>query len=193
MLHKLIPAIAIPSFLYSLINGTLPALSAAVFGACERAVTLTLLLLGSMCFWSGLMEVWKSAGVIGFVSKLLSPFLRWVFPESSKDPETREAIAAALAANMLGIGNAATPLATGAMKAMQKQNGTKERASDDMVTFTVLGCAPLSLLPTTVLALRAAGGSHNAASVLIPIILCSLAGSLFSVILSRLICRLKRS
>lgn len=101
-----------------------------------------------------------------------------------------EEIAACLSANLLGMGNAATPFALAAMEKMQKSNPDPDTATDDMVTLTVLNTAAFSLLPTTLISLRQLGGSAHAASVLLPVWLVSLLSSIAAVLLSRLLRRL---
>lgn len=154
------PESLLPYPLFSaLMSGNMQALSAAPVAGCSKAVTLTLSLLGMMCLWSGIMRAAGALGVLQKLSKLLSPLLKRIFPDAWKKGRGISEISAAIIANILGIGNAATPLAVGAMKALS--DGKSDIATDDMVTFTVLGTAFPSLIPTTVIALRASAGSEN--------------------------------
>ena len=171
------------SFVFALISGNMEALSAAAIAGCSKAVTLTLSLLGLMCLWCGIMRTAEASGILKFLSKLLSPLLRLIFPNAWKNGKGISEISAAVIANILGIGNAATPLAISAMKALS--DGESDTATDDMVTFTVLGTAFPSFIPTTVIALRSAAGSINPFDILPAVWLCSLCLSVFAVLLSR--------
>ena len=172
------------SFLFALVSGNLKALSEAAISGCAGAVTLTLSLLGLMCLWSGLMRAAEASGLLERLSRLLSPLLRIAFPNAARTGKGIKEIAAAVIANILGLGNAATPLSVAAMKALDDGSG---EMSDDMVTFTVLGTAFPSLLPTTVLALRASSGSSNPSDILPAVWACSLVLSCVAVLSSRLL------
>ena len=147
-------------------------------------MTLTLSLLGLMCLWGGIMGVAKEGGLLDRLAKLLSPLLRRIFPEAWKSGKGIPEIAAAIVANVLGVGNAATPLAVTAMEALAEGH-EGEAASDDMVTFTVLGTAFPAFLPTTVIALRAAAGSRNPFDIVPAVWICSVTLSVFAVLLAR--------
>lgn len=157
------------SVLFTVAGGDPAALSNGVLDGAGRAMELMFSLSGAMALWCGIMNVLEEAGWIGRVSRLLSPVLRRVFPESWKDRDTREKITAAVSANILGIGNAATPLALSAMESMQRRNPTPHRATDDMITLAVLATASFDLLPTTLIALRRSGGSLAPYAILPPI------------------------
>ena len=155
--------------LFTIVGGLLSGLSIGVLEGAGRARELMFSLSGAMALWCGIMNVLQEAGWIDRLSRLLSPILRHVFPSSWKDSDTREKITAAVSANILGIGNAATPLALSAMEAMQRRNPTPHRATDDMITLSVLATASLDLLPTTLIALRHSGGSPSPYSILPPV------------------------
>ncbi|MGI6195409.1 MAG: hypothetical protein GX164_06840 [Clostridiales bacterium] len=171
-------------------------LSNAVVDGASRAVELSLSLLGVMCLWSGLMELLRSAGVVRKIAQILRPILRLAFPRAFKTGIGAEEITMNISANMLGIGNAATPFAIAAMKAMREgqiKNGNKEStegvdldvATDDMITLAVLNASSLDLLPTTIIALRRAAGSADPYSIIVPVWICSAAGSVLAVLLCR--------
>ncbi len=172
------------SFVAALVGGRMEALSEAALAGCGKAVTLTLSLLGLMCLWGGIMGVAKTGGLLDRLATLLSPLLRRIFPDAWRSGKGIREIAAAIVANVLGVGNAATPLAVSAMGALAEGH-EGETASDDMVTFTVLGTAFPSFLPTTVIALRAAAGSKNPFDILPAVWICSVALSVFAVLLAR--------
>ncbi|MBE6637092.1 MAG: spore maturation protein A [Ruminococcaceae bacterium] len=178
------------SFLFALCTGNLPSLAEATVSGCGKAVTVTLSLLGMMCLWGGLMRVAEVTGILKRLERLLRPLLSRIFPDAARSGRGIPEIAAAIVANILGIGNAATPLALRAMERLSE--GHRDCASDDMVTFTVLGTAFPSLIPTTVLSLLTAAGSHRAFAILPAVWLTSLCLSLFAVLTARGLRHLKR-
>ncbi len=172
------------AFIVALANGNMALLSEAALTGCGKAVTLTLSLLGLMCLWGGIMGVAKEGGLLHTIAGLLSPLLRRLFPDAWQKGRGIPEIAAAIVANILGIGNAATPLSVAAMEALAEGHEGEE-ATDDMVTFTVLGTAFPSFLPTTVIALRSAAGSRNPFDILPAVWICSVTLSVFAVLLAR--------
>ncbi len=165
--------------------GNTAALSQSILDSATQAVTLSVGLLGAMCLWCGVLRVLRDAGVTAFLSRKLSFLLGRIFPTAWQTGHGKEEIAASFVANLLGIGNAATPLALCAMKEMEKDNPHTGRATDDMVTFTVWNTAPVSILPTTLLALRSAAHSQNPAEILPLVWVCSLSSACVAVLLAR--------
>ena len=186
MMEKCFFVLVSISLVFALLTGNLQAVSNAVVDGASKAITLLLSLAGAMCLWSGIMEVLREAGAVQKLSRVLSPILRRVFPETWKSGQGSEEICAALSANILGIGNAATPLALSAMEKMQAANPNKERATDDMVTFSILGASSLDLLPTTLITLRRAAGSTAPYKIILPVWICSAACAVTGVFLSKL-------
>lgn len=173
------------SVLFTIAGGDPAALSNGVLDGAGRAMELMFSLSGAMALWCGIMNVLQEAGWIRRVSRILSPVLRRIFPQSWKDPDTREKITAAVSANILGIGNAATPLALSAMESMQRHNPTPARATDDMITLAVLATASFDLLPTTLIALRRSGGSLAPYVILPPIWITSFACCVAAILICR--------
>lgn len=183
MTAKTSGALIILSVIFAFFTGKTEALGAAAFSGCSRAVTVSISLLGLMCLWSGIMAVAEKTGILKGVSKLLSPLIALAFPKAYKDGIANEELSSAIAANILGIGNAATPLALNAINKLKTENG---RYDGDIIAFTLLACSPFCLLPTTIISLRAASGSVSPASVLPQIWICSLILTVFSIVLSKL-------
>ena len=142
------------------------ALASAAVKAAEGAVTLGLGLIGSMALFLGLLKVAEAAGLLGALARLLRPLLRGLFPEVPADHPAMGAMVMNVAANVLGLSNAATPFGVRAMQALDDLNPDKGTASDSMVMFLALNTANVTLLPTHVMALRAALGSHDAAAII---------------------------
>ena len=168
MLGKIFGILCITALLFAIPTGNLTAVANAIPDGAEGAVRVLLSLGGMMCLWGGLMEVLREAGLVTRLSRLLSPVLRLFFPDAYRTGEGAEEISACISANLLGIGNAATPLALAAMKALQKHNPDPTRASDEQVTLAVLNTASVTLVPANLLALRRAAGSSDPFSVVLP-------------------------
>lgn len=185
MLGKCFFVLCVISVMCATFTGNITEMSNAVIDGASASVQLTLTLAGNMCLWCGIMEVLRLAGAIEKLSVILSPILRHVFPNAWSTGCAKQEITAALSANMLGIGNAATPFAVEAMSKMQDQNSDKDVATDDMVTLSVLGASSVNLLPTTLVALRRSAGSAVPFRIILPVWICSAACAVFGIILSR--------
>ena len=140
-------------------TGNTQALSDSVITGAEDAVTLIITMTGMICLWSGVMEVAKESRLTDKVSKLLSPLLSGIFPDVKRDSRAFSYICMNVSANVLGIGNAATPLGIKAMEELKTDES--EVATDSMVNFVILNTASVQLLPTTIAALRASHGSKS--------------------------------
>lgn len=147
------------SVLFGAVNGRLDTVTAAALSECGGAVTLTLTLMGSMCLWSGLMKVAERAQLTEKLSRLFSPLLRLLFRGLDWRSAAAKAITLNITANLLGLGNAATPLGIAAMKELDRLAPHDGVATDHMVLFVVLNTASLQLIPTTTAMLRQAAGS----------------------------------
>lgn len=130
------------------------------------AVTIALGLIGIMALWLGVMKIAEDAGLIKIISKLVKPFTKRLFPDIPSDSPAISSIIMNISANMLGLGNAATPFGLKAMEEMEKINPDKGTASNSMVTFLAINTAGLTLIPATAIAVRAASGSSNPAIII---------------------------
>ncbi len=147
------------SCISAVFNGVMPELTSAILSGGADAVNLSLRLLGMLCLWSGLMNIAEKSGLCEKLSRLMRPILDILLPGSRDHVGIRNAVSMNLTANLLGLGNAATPLGLGAMKKMQEVNEDKSKASQDMMTFVVMNTAAFRLVPSTVAALREAAGA----------------------------------
>lgn len=146
------------SILYAAFSGNLPALSAAVMDGAKSAVELSIFMLGSMCAWLGFLRIAEKSGLTNGLAKLLSPVMNRLFPEYKDDTEIKGKICMNFAANIFGIGNAATPLGISAMEAMEQKNRT-DAPTKGMILFVVMNTASLQLLPISMAAMRSETGS----------------------------------
>src|ERR1035437_6248281 len=143
------------------------------FASSKTAFEVSLGLTGALTLWMGLMKIGEQAGAINFLSRIIGPFFRRLFPEIPKDHPALGQIMLNFSANMLGLGNAATPLGLKAMQSMQDLNPEKETASNSQIMFLVLNTAGFTLLPVTIMMYRAQLGAANPSDVFIPILLAS--------------------
>lgn len=187
MVGRICGLICIVSFFFGIVSGNVYEMGSEIINGAGNAVTLTLSLVGTMCLWSGIMEVADRAGVTKKLAKIMSPLFRLLFPDAHKKQNGIAEISASITANVFGIGNAATPLAINAMKKLQENNYKKDKVTNDMVMFAVLGCASLDIFPTTLIALRQAAGSADPFEVIIPIWICSSLCALLGVLLVKLL------
>ena len=147
------------SLIFAAWNGTMDAVGAAALEGAGAAVQLCIAMAGVLCLWSGVMEIMSRCGLSGKLAALLRPALRRLLPRASRDPETLAAVSANVSANLLGLGNAATPLGIRAARRMAR--GTDGTADDELCRLVVLNTASLQLLPTTVAGVRAACGCRT--------------------------------
>lgn len=170
------------SFVCSAFTGKMEELSQSVIDGAEKSVTLVLSMAGLMCLWSGLMRIAEAGGMTRILAKAFSPILSRLMPDYAKDADTMQAVSANITANLLGLGNAATPLGIEAMKRMKKNNPLKNTANNSMVIFVVLNTASVQLIPTTIAALRSASGSKAPFDILVPMWIVSVLALLAGII-----------
>jgi len=147
-------ALVAVSIAAALFTGTSPALASAALEGAQTGITLTISMAGALCLWSGLARVMEAAGISAAVARVLRPLLRRLFPEAAEDPRIFTPLCGNFTANLLGLGNAATPLGVQAVTRM-RQNG---EATDEMCRLIVLNTASIQLIPATVAAVRASLG-----------------------------------
>ena len=144
------------SVVFGVINGSMGEVNRAAMDGCAAAVELAIGMAGAVCLWSGVMELMSRCGLAGRLAGLFRPLLKRLLPRASRDSETLSAVSANLSANLLGLGNAATPLGIRAARRMAR--GCGGVADDELCRLVVLNTASIQLLPTTVAGLRAACG-----------------------------------
>ena len=154
------------SFVFSLISGTAEGLSQGIMDSASGAVTLLISISGMLCMWSGFMRIAKDSGLIEKLSRLCAPILKRLYPDVDVDSDAFRYISMNISANLLGLGNAATPLGLNAMKELKKHHPS-DTASDSMLTFVLMNTASIQLLPTSVAALRKSYGSQHPFDILL--------------------------
>ncbi len=169
MLNIIWPLFLIISFVYAIFNGRLEQVNTSVFEGTKSAVELCITLLGTMCLWNGIMKIACKTSIVKKLTKVLTPIMKKLFPDIKRQDKVHEEISMNIIANIMGLGNAATPLGLKAMKSMQKVNNDKKRLSNSMAIFIVLNTASIQLIPTTVIAIRSSLKSNNPTAMIVPI------------------------
>jgi spore maturation protein A len=171
------------------INGTADAVTKAAVDSASTAVQVAIGLIGIMTLWLGIMRVAEAAGLVSLVGRALSPLLRWLFPEVPREHPAGGAIVLALAANVLGLNNAATPLGIKAMEELQTLNQDKDVATNAQVTFMAVTTSGVQLVPATMIGMLAAAGSTVPTAIIAPTIAATFIGTLAAILTARLLQR----
>ncbi len=151
---------------------------AAAFESAKTAFEIALFLTGILALWLGIMHIGEKAGFVRILTRFLTPFFRKVMPEVPKDHPALGSITMNMAANMLGLDNAATPMGLKAMEDLQTLNPEKESASNAQILFMVINASSVTILPVTIFAYRAQLGAANPTGVFIPILLATFCSTL---------------
>ena len=187
MLNLLWPIFIIISVTYAIFSGNIESINKSIFESTESAVNLTLTLLGMTCLWTGLIEVASKTKIIEYLSKILKPIIKNVFPTVTVGSKSYNNIIMNVIANILGLGNAATPLGLKAMTELQKENNHKDTLSDNMMTLIVLNTASLQIIPTTVIAIRSSLGSENPTKIIFPVWVATICAAVVGIIMIKII------
>jgi spore maturation protein A len=171
------------------INGTAEAVTRGAVESASGAVQIAIGLVGIMTLWLGMMRVAEAAGLVSIIGRALKPLLRWLFPEVPPGHPAGGAIVLAMAANMLGLNNAATPLGIKAMEELQALNPDKKTATNAMVTLMAVTTAGVQLIPASMIGVLAAAGSTNPTAIIGPTIVATFVGTVAAVIAARLLQR----
>jgi spore maturation protein A len=174
MIAWLWAALIVAAVAFAAATGHAGAVTADVTRSAESAVTVALELLGIMALWLGLTRIAQEAGVVDALARLLRPLTRRLFPSLDPDGEAMRWIHLNLSANLVGLGSAATPFGLRAMEAMQKDNPEPERATEAMCTLLAMNTTSITLIPSTMIALRALYGSKSPADIVVPTLIATL-------------------
>ena len=177
------------AIIYSLLTGNISIINNGILTHATSGVNLILEMMPLIVLWTGIMKIAEKSGLLQVFAKALNPLLRRLFPSLPKDHLALGYIASNIGANMLGLGSAATPFGLKAMDELQKDNPKKDTATEAMITFLVLNTGGVTLIPTTVIALRLMYGSNNPTEIIITSILATAVSSISGLILDYFIRR----
>lgn len=174
MLEIIMLLLILASIAGGYINGTMSEVSAAAIGSCSKAVELIIFLAGPMALWTGMMRIAEKCGITGFVCKLVSPVIGLLFKGIDSESRAGKAIGMNLTANLLGLGNAATPTGIEAVKELDRSPAYRRR---NIAMLVVLNTASIQLLPTTIASIRLAHGSAEPFAIMLPVLAVSFASA----------------
>ena len=180
------------AIIYSLLMGQVDTLNNGILTHAKTGINLIMEMMPLIVLWTGIMKIAEKSGLLQVFAKALNPILRRLFPSLPKTHKALGYIASNIGANMLGLGSAATPFGLKAMEELQKDNPKKNEATEAMITFLVLNTGGVTLIPTTVIALRIMHGSINPTEIIITSILATAVSSISGLLLDYFIRRRKR-
>ncbi len=187
MLNIIWPIFIIISYVYAICVGNVSNINNSIFESCKSAVDLSITFLGTMCLWTGVMNIAKKTTLITKLANGLGPIMKILFPDIKKEEEAYGEISMNMVANILGLGNAATPLGLKAMKTMQKKNPKKDTLSNSMAMFIIINTASIQIIPTTVIAIRTSLGSSNPTAIILPVWIATIGAAVVGVITAKIL------
>ncbi len=190
MLNILWPIFIVISYIYALFSGNLEKVNSGIFESASTAVELTLTFFGTITLWCGIMQIAKDSSLSRKLSKALNPLIKFLFPDVDKNSKAHEEISLNMIANILGLGNASTPLGLQAMETLQKQNPSKTTLSNSMAMLVLINTASLQLIPTTVIAIRTSLNSTNPTSIILPVWVATLSAAISAIIAAKIFIKL---
>lgn len=170
---------------FAMFNGTMGEVNEAIFSGAKEAVTLCIGLISILVFWLGMMKIAEDAGLLEILAKLFRPIVKRLFPEIPNNDPAMGYILSNMMANMFGLGNAATPLGIKAMEEMKRLNGGKNEASRSMITFLAINTSSITLIPTTVIAIRMNYNSASPTDIVGTTLLATLCSTIGAVLIDR--------
>lgn len=174
---------------YAALCGNIAAVTDAAFAAAAGAVRLAIEMCGVLCLWLGLLKLAEDAGLVRLVARLIAPLVRLLFPGVPKGDPAIFAIIMNISANMLGLGNAATPFGLKAMEHLQRLNPEKDTASAPMITLLALNTSCITFIPTLVISLRSQAGSAAPTEIISATIIATCVGTCYAVMIDRILRR----
>ncbi|CEG27704.1 nucleoside recognition domain-containing protein [Bacillus sp. B-jedd] len=185
MVNYIWVSLTVIGIVFAMFNGTMHEVNQAIFQGAKDAVTLCIGLISVLVFWLGMMKIAEEAGMLKFLAKLFKPLVKPLFPEVPENHPAMGYILSNMIANMFGLGNAATPLGLKAMEQLQLLNKQKDLASRSMVTFLAINTASVTILPTTVIAIRMNYNSSSPAEIVVPTLIVTILSAIGAVIIDR--------
>jgi spore maturation protein A len=173
------------SILFAAINGTMDEVNKAIFTGAKEGVTICFGLISILVFWLGLMKIAQNAGLLDSLARLFRPLIAKLFPDVPKDHPAMGYILSNMIANMFGLGNAATPMGIKAMEQLKELNNNKDSASRSMITFLAINTSSITLIPTTVIAIRLNYGSISPGEIVGTTIMATLCSTMGAILIDR--------
>lgn len=191
MLNSIWPIFIIISIIYSILCGNLDLLNNSIFDSISNTIKICIELLGTICFWNGIMKIATKTKFINLITNLLKPINKFLFPKLKRKSLAYKNVTMNIISNMLGLGNAATPLGINAMKELQNENDNKKQLSNEMKMFILINTASIQIIPTTVIAIRTSFGSTNPTKIIVPVWIASIVAFISVVTVMKLLIKIK--
>lgn len=192
MINVIWMGLLLTGMIVSAIHGNSSAITEGIIEGAKSGVTVSFGLLSFLMFWMGMMKIADKAGLVAILAKFMRPIAKLLYPSVPIDHPAMGSILANMSANLLGLGNAATPFGLKAMSQLQELNPDKTVASDAMCTLLAINTAGVTLIPAGVIALRSMAGASNSTDIVVPTILATFCGTVVAVFLDRLYRRLEQ-
>lgn len=185
MVNYIWAALALIGIVFAALNGTMDEVNKAIFSGAKEAVTICIGLISVLVFWLGMMKIAEQAGLLKKLTNLFRPVVAKLFPEVPKNHPAMGYILSNMIANIFGLGNAATPLGIKAMEELKRLNGGKNTASNSMITFLALNTSCITLIPTTVIAIRMNYHSASPTDIVGPTIIATIFSCIGGILIDR--------
>lgn len=180
------------SIITAIYTGKIEEVTNELLNATQRAVQVSIGLIGIMAFWLGIAKIAQKSGLINLISKLISPILKLIFNELPKNSPAFSNIALNITANALGLSNAATPFGIKAMKDIKKEENKNDVATNSMCIFLAMNTAGFQIVPATVLAILIAAGAKNPTEIILPTFIVTLSSFIFAIIVAKILAKIWR-
>lgn len=187
MINIIWASLIIIGFLVGAINGDLEIVTTAAIDSAKQSVELAIGLIGVMGMWLGIMKIGEDSGLIGSLGRLLRPVMKMLFPDVPSDHPAMGAMIMNISANILGLGNAATPFGIKAMEELQKLNHKKDTATNAMVTFLAINTSSVTLIPSSTIAILASLGAKSPTNIIGPTIMATIVSTTVAIITSKML------
>lgn len=192
MINIIWVTLIIIGFIVGALTGNLDAVTNAAIEGAKSAIELAIGLIGVMALWLGIMKIAEDSGLIKAISKLMKPIMVLLFPDVPQDHPAMGAMIMNISANILGLGNAATPFGLKAMEELQSLNNSKDTATNAMVTFLAINTSSVTLIPASTIAILSAAGATNPTEIIGPTIIATTMSTIAAVIAAKSLQRLPR-
>jgi spore maturation protein A len=170
---------------FAMFNGTMEEVNEAVFKGGKEAVTISIGLISVLVFWLGLMKIAEQAGLLEILGRFFKPIVSRLFPEVPSEHPAMGYMISNMMANLFGLGNAATPLGIKAMEQLKVLNGGSDTVSRSMITFLAINTSSITLIPTTVIAIRMTYGSDSPTNIVGPTLLATIISAIGAIFIDR--------
>ena len=187
MLNSIWPILIIIGISFGISNGKVFEINNAIFNSTNSAIQIIITMFGTIALWNGIMMIASKTKISNIIIKMINPIMKKIFPDIKENSPEYKEISMNITANIMGLGNAATPLGLKAMKHMQKDNKNKEKLSNSMAMFILINTASLQIIPTTVIAIRNSLESNNPTGMIIPVWITTLCSILTVIIIAKIL------